>query len=157
MEALEALGAGDEGGPEDLVDVDRRKGQVVRDVGREEEERADGEDRGDADREGDSQSVSPRASGAVPLKSNGSGGLRSVADCGARRVAIGEQPEVGVRLSLVAEAGRAEIAQPLGHPTRDERIPPAEEGDDEEHAPSALATINAGMARKNRKSVFQRF
>ena len=77
VEALEALRAGDECCAEDLVDVDRRKGEVVRHVRRVEEERSNCEDRGDGDREGDSQRAPPRASGAVPLNSVSAGLPRS--------------------------------------------------------------------------------
>ncbi len=77
MEALEAFSADDVRRAERDVDVDRRKREVVGDVGGIEEKRGDGENRGDDGRESDPQSQS--SAGAVsptdaPLRSSRSNG-----------------------------------------------------------------------------------
>ena len=118
---------------EDGVDVDCGEVQAGRHRRAEEQRRADepGRGRGDDERpsgRGGSGRLDSRCSRRrlevelellVP---------RPVAD-GRRgvRVAVGEQEQVGVDLSRVAEADGAEVAQPFRHAPRDEGGPPAEQ------------------------------
>ena len=62
-------------------------------------------------------------------------GLRRRAQRRARvRIVVGDDEPVRVRLRVVADGERAEVAKPGRHPAGHERGEPAEEGDDEEHA-----------------------
>ena len=140
----------DEVRAEDRVDVDRGEREVVRDRGRVEEERADRERRDD---ERGEARLSERVSDE---QRRGSGGRRlrrrpararagSAPPYGYR---LGDEQRVRIRLRRVAQARRAEVAHPLGHPAVASAYHHARNAITSATPPSALARMSAGIARK---------